>query len=152
MSGFMLDLGRFTPLYGYVALARFPLTDGYLPVGGRDPLWLPVANVLAWTVIFALAGAVGRTPEPGAHVTATPLPDNPWEKWGWAFAVDLAGLPRLPDHRGPRLRRPAWRSRSARCWRIAWFAVANVLGYASGSSPGWALGAHARAGPARRCP
>ncbi len=53
MSGFMLDLGRFTPLYGYVALARFPLTDGWLPVGGRDPLWLPVANVLAWTVIFA---------------------------------------------------------------------------------------------------
>ena len=32
MSGFMLDLGRFTPLYGYVALARFPLTDGWLPV------------------------------------------------------------------------------------------------------------------------
>ncbi len=53
MSGFMLDLGRLTPLYGYVALARFPLTDGWLPVGGRDPLWLPVANVLAWTVIFA---------------------------------------------------------------------------------------------------
>jgi ABC-2 type transport system permease protein len=53
MSGLMLDLGRFTPLYGYVALARFPLTDGWLPVGGRDALWLPVANVLAWTVIFA---------------------------------------------------------------------------------------------------
>ena len=35
MSGFMLDLGRFTPLYGYVALARFPLTDG-LPPGGAD--------------------------------------------------------------------------------------------------------------------
>ena len=30
MSGFMLDLGRFTPLYGYAALARFPLTDGHL--------------------------------------------------------------------------------------------------------------------------
>lgn len=53
MSGFMLDLGRLTPLYGYVALARFPLTDGHLPIDGRDPLWLPVANVLAWTVIFA---------------------------------------------------------------------------------------------------
>lgn len=59
MSGFMLDLGRFTPLYGYVALARFPLTDGWLPVGGRDPLWLPVANVLAWTVIFALVALWG---------------------------------------------------------------------------------------------
>lgn len=59
MSGFMLDLGRFTPLYGYVALARFPLTDGWLPVGGRDPLWLPVANVLAWTVIFGLVALWG---------------------------------------------------------------------------------------------
>ena len=59
MSGFMLDLGRFTPLYGYVALARFPLTDGWLPVGGRDPLWLPVANVLAWMVIFGLVALWG---------------------------------------------------------------------------------------------
>lgn len=59
MSGFMLDLGRFTPLYGYAALARFPLTDGRLPVGGQDPLWLPVANVLAWTVIFALLAMWG---------------------------------------------------------------------------------------------
>lgn len=59
MSGFMLDLGRFTPLYGYVALARFPLTEGHLPLGGSDPLWLPVANVLAWTVIFGLVALWG---------------------------------------------------------------------------------------------
>ena len=59
MSGFMLDLGRLTPLYGYVALARFPLTDGHLPIAGSDPLWLPVANVLAWTVIFALLALWG---------------------------------------------------------------------------------------------
>ena len=59
MSGLMLDLGRLTPLYGYAALARFPLTDGWLPVGGRDPLWLPVANVLAWTVIFSLLALWG---------------------------------------------------------------------------------------------
>lgn len=59
MSGFMLELGRFTPLYGYAALARFPLTDGWLPLGGRDPLWLPVANVLAWTVIFSLLALWG---------------------------------------------------------------------------------------------
>jgi ABC-2 type transport system permease protein len=59
MSGFMLDLGRLTPLYGYAALARFPLTEGWLPVGGRDPLWLPVANVLGWTVIFSLLALWG---------------------------------------------------------------------------------------------
>ena len=59
MDGLMLDLGRFTPLYGYVALARFPLTGGWLPVGGKDALWLPVANVLAWTVIFSLLALWG---------------------------------------------------------------------------------------------
>lgn len=59
MSGLLLDIGRLTPLYGYAALARFPLTEGYLPMGGRDPLWLPVANVLAWTVIFSLLALWG---------------------------------------------------------------------------------------------
>jgi ABC-2 type transport system permease protein len=59
MSGLLLDIGRLTPLYGYAALARFPLTEGYLPSGGRDPLWLPVANVLAWTVIFSLLALWG---------------------------------------------------------------------------------------------
>ena len=59
MEGLMLDIGRLTPLYGYAALARFPLTDGWLPLGGRDPLWLPVANVLAWTVIFSLLALWG---------------------------------------------------------------------------------------------
>ena len=59
MSGLMLDLGRLTPLYGYAALARFPLSEGHLPLGGRDSLWLLVANVLAWTVIFSLLALWG---------------------------------------------------------------------------------------------
>ena len=59
ISGVMLDIGRLTPLYGYAALAHYPLTDGWLPVDGRDPLWLPVANVLAWTVIFSLLAVWG---------------------------------------------------------------------------------------------
>jgi ABC-2 type transport system permease protein len=54
MDGFMLELGRFTPLYGYAGLARYPITDGYLPMGAEhDSLWLLLANVGAWTVIFA---------------------------------------------------------------------------------------------------
>jgi ABC-2 type transport system permease protein len=53
MSGLILEVGRFTPLYGYAALARYPLTDGWTGSGSHDPLWLPVANVVAWTVIFA---------------------------------------------------------------------------------------------------
>jgi ABC-2 type transport system permease protein len=59
MSGLMLDIGRFTPLYGYAALARYPLTDGWTASGSHDPLWLPVANVLAWTVIFATLAVWG---------------------------------------------------------------------------------------------
>jgi ABC-2 type transport system permease protein len=59
MDGLLLDIGRLTPLYGYSALARFPLTEGWLPVGGRDPLWLPLANVLAWTVIFSVLALWG---------------------------------------------------------------------------------------------
>jgi ABC-2 type transport system permease protein len=53
MDGLMLDIGRLTPMYGFAALAHYPQTDGWLPMGDHDPLWLPVANVLAWTVIFA---------------------------------------------------------------------------------------------------
>ena len=37
MSGLLLDIGRFTPLYGYAALARFPLTEGHLPDGRPRP-------------------------------------------------------------------------------------------------------------------
>jgi ABC-2 type transport system permease protein len=59
MSGLILDIGRFTPLYGYAALARYPLTDGWTPTGTHDPLWLPVANVLAWTAIFAAVALWG---------------------------------------------------------------------------------------------
>ena len=33
MDGLILDIGRFTPLYGYAGLARYPLSEGYLPIG-----------------------------------------------------------------------------------------------------------------------
>lgn len=59
MSGLMLDLGRLTPLYGYAALARYPLTDGWTPAGTHDPLWLPIANVAVWTVIFTALAVWG---------------------------------------------------------------------------------------------
>jgi ABC-2 type transport system permease protein len=58
LSGTLLTIAKFTPLYGYVALARYPLTDGYLLDGSRDPLWLPVTNVAVWAVIFAVATTV----------------------------------------------------------------------------------------------
>lgn len=54
LSGMMLTIGRFTPLYGYAALARFPLTEGHLADGSFEPLWIPLVNVIAWAVIFGM--------------------------------------------------------------------------------------------------
>ena len=60
VDGFILEFGRFTPLYGYASLARYPLTDGYLPNdAGHDALWMPIANVSAWTLIFVLLAMWG---------------------------------------------------------------------------------------------
>lgn len=59
MAGVLLDIGRFTPMYGPVALARYPLMEGEIvgtsgPVG-TDPLWGILLNVVAWSIVFALA-------------------------------------------------------------------------------------------------
>lgn len=54
MDGLTLAIGRFTPLYGYAGLARYPISEGNLPDdAGHDPVWLLLANVGSWTVIFA---------------------------------------------------------------------------------------------------
>lgn len=62
LSGLMLDIGRFTPLYGYVALARYPLTEGAIVSAegaiSSEPLWLPVANVTVWTLILGLVAVL----------------------------------------------------------------------------------------------
>ncbi len=60
LSGAMLTFARFTPLYGYVALARWPLTNGEEMDGPGGalievPLWQPVANVVVWTAVLAVA-------------------------------------------------------------------------------------------------
>ena len=57
LSGWILTVAKFTPLYGYTALARFPLTEGVLVDGSVDPLWVPVVNVLVWFAVFGF-GAV----------------------------------------------------------------------------------------------
>ena len=54
LSGTLLTIAKFTPLYGYVALARFPLTEGGTPDGGQEPLWHAVANVTVWATIFVV--------------------------------------------------------------------------------------------------
>lgn len=60
MDGIILEIGRFTPLYGYAGLARYPISDGYLPNdAGHDSVWLLLANVCSWTVIFAALAVWG---------------------------------------------------------------------------------------------
>lgn len=63
LSGALLELARFTPLYGYAYLARYPVNEGVLTdtdgnLVGADPLWVPITNVLVWTAIFATAAVL----------------------------------------------------------------------------------------------
>ncbi len=59
LNGWQLLVAKFTPLYGYVSLARRPLTGGNTidPETGDlipEPLWQVLANVSFWTVAFAI--------------------------------------------------------------------------------------------------
>ncbi|MDO5699873.1 MAG: ABC transporter permease [Bowdeniella nasicola] len=59
LSGTMLTVAKFTPLFGITALARWPLTDGAYAVMDRgplpsDPLWVPLLNVTVWLIIFGV--------------------------------------------------------------------------------------------------
>lgn len=62
LTGTMLTIAKFTPLYGYAALARYPIAEGgYTDADGAlgsDPLWLPITNVVVWTLIFAVIAIV----------------------------------------------------------------------------------------------
>ena len=58
LSGTMLAIAKFTPLYGIVSLARYPLTEGYsVSMEGElshESLWVPLVNVGVWTTILVL--------------------------------------------------------------------------------------------------
>ena len=63
LSGTLLDVARFTPLYGYVSLARRPLTEGYLitqqgAAPELEPLWVSVTNLAVWGVVFAVVAVL----------------------------------------------------------------------------------------------
>ena len=55
----LMTISRFTPMYGSTALARWPLGEGWVyvsdrPAGVQDPPWMPLANLVVWTLIFGL--------------------------------------------------------------------------------------------------
>lgn len=59
LSGTMLMIAKFTPLYGFVSLARWPQLEGHILDGGRDSLWVIVANVCGWALVCAAFAVVG---------------------------------------------------------------------------------------------
>lgn len=71
--------------------------------------------------------------------TAQPLPDNPWEKWGWAFAAIWLVFLAFPIISVADSEVPA-AAKVGACLCIAGFAVANVLGYSRHRSTWVCLG------------
>lgn len=61
LTGTMLDLARFTPMYGYVGLLRWPQLEGALASAGEAPDALPalLANLGAWILVFGAAAVAG---------------------------------------------------------------------------------------------
>ncbi|MGB3764330.1 MAG: ABC transporter permease [Ornithinimicrobium sp.] len=63
LTGWLLTVAKFTPLYGYVQLARYPLTEGFnldTTTGAmiEESWWVPVVNVAVWTLILAVLATV----------------------------------------------------------------------------------------------
>ena len=64
LSGFILKVSRFTPMYGPGQLTRMPLIgkqmvtmDGVI----NEPVWRPVVSIIAWTIIMGIVAVlVGR--------------------------------------------------------------------------------------------
>ncbi|WP_313278920.1 ABC transporter permease [Timonella senegalensis] len=56
LTGAMLTFGKFTPMYGYVGLVRWPQLEGVLVQegGGSDPLWALLLNYGVWLVILTV--------------------------------------------------------------------------------------------------
>ncbi|CAM3506133.1 sensor histidine kinase [Nocardioides zeicaulis] len=76
---------------------------------------------------------------PAAGLGAPTLPDNPWEKWGWAFAaiwLVFLAFPVIAVADSD----VGWEGQLAALLCIVGFAVANVLGYSTRLSAWWALG------------
>lgn len=59
LSGTLLTIAKFTPMYGYIALAKYPITEGLTQIGTNsemvtEPLWIPATNLAAWLIIFTV--------------------------------------------------------------------------------------------------
>ena len=57
LSGTMLRIAEFTPMFGVVSLARYPLDHGVTVYGTQLSLWVIIANTAFWAVAFAVAAS-----------------------------------------------------------------------------------------------
>jgi ABC-2 type transport system permease protein len=57
LSGTMLEISRYTPMYGVGTLARYALTDGNTFDGDHNSLWGAVLNLAAWLLAFSFAAS-----------------------------------------------------------------------------------------------
>lgn len=62
LSGTMLTVARFTPMYGYAGLLRWPALGGQLAQVNppqTDSIWLLLANFAGWLTVFAALSITG---------------------------------------------------------------------------------------------
>lgn len=57
LQGAMLTFSQFTPMFGVVTLARYPLDGGDTVYGTHIDLWIPLLNTAVWASVFAVAAA-----------------------------------------------------------------------------------------------
>lgn len=62
LSGTMLAIAKWTPMYGYNTLVHWPQLHGQVTDGDvtkTDSLWLAVANLIAWFLVFGVLAVTG---------------------------------------------------------------------------------------------
>ncbi|MFT3714573.1 MAG: ABC transporter permease [Gordonia sp. (in: high G+C Gram-positive bacteria)] len=53
----MPTIAEFTPMFGIVTLARYPLDHGMTAYDQHIALWIPIVNLIVWALIFTGAAA-----------------------------------------------------------------------------------------------
>ncbi|MBZ8176982.1 ABC transporter permease [Corynebacterium poyangense] len=66
----LMKIGRYTPMYGLGALARWPLTEGIQetqtePYVMNDSFWFIMANIICWTLVFIFVCVLLRKRDKG---------------------------------------------------------------------------------------
>ncbi|MFT4125900.1 MAG: ABC transporter permease [Gordonia sp. (in: high G+C Gram-positive bacteria)] len=58
LQGTLLTIAQFTPMFGVVTLARYPLDHGITTDGTVIPWWVAIVNMIVWAGLFATGAAV----------------------------------------------------------------------------------------------